>query len=133
VIDAEALLDGPDVRIGPAQARALGDDLMVLLRAAVAGGDAEPVPGSVVQLLEALQASGAIASDVGNARGAGGIVDDVPSWWLTSSAAGARVGLSGRRVRQLVADEVIQGHPASCCGAVFVDPDELHAHLGQSA
>jgi hypothetical protein len=133
VIDAEDLLDGDDVRVTPAQARLLGDDLLVLLRAAVTAGGGEPVPASVVQLLEAVMASARCPSGLGSAGGSGGIVDDVPSWWLTSSAAGARVGLSGRRVRQLVTDEAIQGRPASCCGAIFVDPDELHAYLGRSA
>mgnify|MGYP000132530942 CR=1 FL=1 len=107
MIEAEDLLDGDDVRLSPAVAARLTDGLLLLARAAVTASSPRTVPDIVVALIDALQASARRVSDVGSGGVSSVIVDGVQSSWVTAGAAGERVGLSSRRVRQLAASGVI--------------------------
>jgi hypothetical protein len=132
VIDAEDLLDGLDVRVVPAQARVLGDDLLVLLRAAVTGSGDEVVPASVVSLLEAVMASARCVSDVGSDGRVRRIVEDVHEQhtsWVTAAEAGDRVGLGPRRVRQLASAEVVRSRAEGPRAPVFVVLEDVRAYV----
>ncbi len=100
------------------------DGLLVLARIAALARSQEKVPGVVVDLMQAL-AEDAVSTH-GSGSGSGGTLMDM-SKGLPADQAGAEVGLSGRRVRQLCCDGLVRH--VMFDGRYVVDVEDLRAHL----
>lgn len=111
---------------GP-RAREAADGLMAVLQPLVRSpGGRQRVPGVVIELLQALMQQ-ADVSELGSASGRTGRLVDVTGYGSPADA-GAAVGLSARRVRQLCAVGVV-AHERVGARGYLVDVNDLRRHI----
>ena len=135
MIDADALLNGLDVRVRGEDAGVIHDALVQLVLATVRGPDGPGVvpvvPSVAMVLLDALSAAASNVAKLaasGQSRGVGGSVGPVGQGWVDVAEAHRATGAPTRSITRWASDDVIAARRIGR-RAWLVQLDSLHQHL----